>query len=349
MYQTETISLKTNFEEGIAKAAALIESGELVAFPTETVYGLGANALSDDAVKKIFKAKRRPADNPLILHVASIEQAETLGVINDDAKQLMEKFWPGPFTVVVRKKPIVPDLVTAGLDTVGIRMPKNKGILEVIKRTGLPIAAPSANLSGSPSPTEAFHVETDMTGRVPLILDGGHTEYGLESTVCDLTGETPLILRPGGVTAEQIKEAAGRVEISAHVLSPLASGEAAASPGMKYSHYAPKAQVIVVKGESENTAAYIRSRYEKDVKKGENPIIFCYKEDEPLYPGLNLIKQGERRDMNQVAQSLFKNLRDVDDKGYTKVYFEAVPETGIGLAVMNRIIRAAGFKLILVK
>ena len=349
MYRTEIINLKTDFEAGIQKAVQLIESGEVVAFPTETVYGLGANALSEEAVKRIFTAKGRPKDNPLIVHVASIEQAETLGEINDDARHLMETFWPGPFTAVVNKKAVIPDLVTAGLPTVGIRMPKNKGILEIIRRTGLPIAAPSANISGSPSPTEAYHVETDMMGRVPLILDGGHTEYGLESTVCDLTGETPLVLRPGGVTAEDIKEAAGRVEISAHVMLPLAEDDTAASPGMRYNHYAPKARVIVIKGSRENTAAYIKDRYQRDIAKGENPVIFCYQEDAVLYPGMNMLSQGINRDLHQVAQSLFRNLREADEKGYTKVYFEAVPETGIGLAVMNRIIRAAGFKLILVK
>jgi len=349
MYNTETINIKENFDEGIEKAIELIKANEVVAFPTETVYGLGGNAFSDDAVRRIFKAKGRPADNPLIVHVASIEQAEELGEINEEAKKMLDAFWPGPFTAVVKKKDIVPDLVTSGLPTIGIRMPKNPGILEVIKRTGLPIAAPSANISGSPSPTEAHHVETDLMGRIPLILDGGHTEYGLESTVCDLTGETPLVLRPGGITAEEIKEVAGMVEISASVLTPLSENEVASSPGMKYSHYAPKAEVIVLKGSKENTVAQIRKMYDKDILKNENPIIFCYKEDEKLFPDMNVLHQGENQNVHQVARTLFKNLREVDGKGYTKVYFQAVPETGIGLAVMNRIIRAAGFKLILVK
>jgi len=349
MYNTETINIKENFDEGIEKAIELIKANEVVAFPTETVYGLGGNAFSDDAVRRIFKAKGRPADNPLIVHVASIEQAEELGEINEEAKKMLDAFWPGPFTAVVKKKDIVPDLVTSGLPTIGIRMPKNPGILEVIKRTGLPIAAPSANISGSPSPTEAHHVETDLMGRIPLILDGGHTEYGLESTVCDLTGETPLVLRPGGITAEEIKEVAGMVEISASVLTPLSENEVASSPGMKYSYYAPKAEVIVLKGSKENTVAQIRKMYDKDILKNENPIIFCYKEDEKLFPDMNVLHQGENQNVHQVARTLFKNLREVDGKGYTKVYFQAVPETGIGLAVMNRIIRAAGFKLILVK
>ncbi len=347
MYKTETINIKKDFEAGIEKAVALIKADEVVAFPTETVYGLGANAFSEEAVKKIFKAKGRPADNPLIVHVADIAMAETLGEINDKARTLMEAFWPGPLTMVVKKKKGIPDIVTAGLDTIGIRMPKNPGILEVIKRTGFPIAAPSANISGSPSPTEAFHVETDMAGRIPLILDGGHTEYGLESTVCDLTGETPLVLRPGAVTAEDIKDAVGMVEISASVLLPLNEDETAASPGMKYAHYAPRAQVFVVKGPNESTVAQIKKMYAKDTQSGEKPIVFCYTSDKLLFSDMNVLAQG--RDVNEVAKTLFKNLREADANGYTIVYFQAVPETGIGLAVMNRIIRAAGFKLILVK
>ena len=349
MFKTQIINIKDNFDEGVEKAIEFIKAEEVVAFPTETVYWLGGNAFSEVAVKKIFKAKGRPQDNPLILHVASIEQAEELGYINDEARKMLEAFWPGPFTAVLKKKDIVPDLVTAGLSTVGIRMPKNPGILEIIKRTGFPIAAPSANISGSPSPTEAHHVETDLMGRVPLILDGGHTEYGLESTVCDLTKETPLVLRPGAVTAEEIKDIAGMVEISSSVLTPLNHGEQATSPGMKYSHYAPNAEVIVLKGTKENTIKHIKIMYDKDIEKGEKPIIFCYKEDEKLYDDRNVMHQGENQNVHEVARTLFKNLREVDGKEYTKVYFQAVPATGIGLAVMNRIIRAAGFKLILVK
>lgn len=349
MYKTEIIDIRQNFDEGIKKAIEFIKADELVAFPTETVYGLGANAYSDEAVKKIFKAKGRPQDNPLIVHVASIEQAEELGYINDEAKKMLEAFWPGPFTAVVEKKDKISDLVTSGLSTVGLRMPKNPGIIEVINRTGCPIAAPSANISGSPSPTEAFHVETDLMGRIPLILDGGHTEYGLESTVCDLTKETPLILRPGGITAEEIKQICGTVEISASVLTPLTDDERAASPGMKYAHYAPNAEVVVLEGTKENTINHIKKLYDKDIVKGEKPIIFCYKEDEKLFDDRNVMHQGQDQNVNQLARNLFKNLREVDEKAYTKVYFQAVPPTGIGLAVMNRIIRAAGFKLILVK
>ncbi|MEX1306945.1 MAG: L-threonylcarbamoyladenylate synthase [Eubacteriales bacterium] len=347
MYKTETINIKQDFEAGIEKAVALIKADEVVAFPTETVYGLGANAFSEEAVKKIFKAKGRPADNPLIVHVADIAQAETLGEINDKARTLMATFWPGPFTVVVKKKKGIPDIVTGGLDTIGLRMPKNPGILEIIKRSGCPIAGPSANISGSPSPTEAFHVETDMAGRIPLILDGGHTEYGLESTVCDLTGDTPLVLRPGAVTAEDIKEAAGMVEISSSVLLPLRENETAASPGMKYAHYAPSAQVFVVKGPKESTVAQIKKMYQQDIANGDKPLVLCYLSDKAFFEGMNVLTQG--RDVNEVAKKLFRNLREADADGYTTVYFQAVPETGIGLAVMNRIIRAAGFKLILVK
>ena len=190
-------------------------------------------------------------------------------------------------------------------------------------------------------------METDMAGRIPLILDGGHTEYGLESTVCDLTGETPLVLRPGAVTAEDIKEAVGMVEISASVLLPLSEDETAASPGMKYAHYAPSAQVFVVKGPEESTVAQIKKMYDKDIESGGKPLVLCYTSDRMLFEGMNVFSQG--RDVKELAKTLFKNLREADAHGYTTVYFQAVPETGIGLAVMNRIIRAAGFKLILVK
>lgn len=347
MFKTETIDIDQHFEEGIEKAVALLCADEVVAFPTETVYGLGANAFSESAVAKVFKAKGRPEDNPLIVHVSGIAHAEELGEVGELAKTLMQAFWPGPFTAVVQKKAGIPDIVTGGLHTIGLRMPKSQGILEIIKRTGFPIAAPSANLSGSPSPTEAFHVETDMSGRIPLILDGGHTEYGLESTVCDVTGEIPLVLRPGAVTAEQIKEVAGRVEIASSVLLPLIGDEQITSPGMKYTHYSPRAEVIVVKGPKESTVAEIRRMCGKTCEKGGRPIVLCTAMDARFFDGIDVLAQG--KDVNEVARTLFKNLRDADAKGYTTVYFQAVPETGIGLAVMNRIIRAAGFKLILVK
>jgi L-threonylcarbamoyladenylate synthase len=349
MYNTEIIDIKQDFERGVSRACELIKANELVAFPTETVYGLGANAFSKVAVEKIFKVKGRPQDNPLIVHVASIEQAKTLAHIDDEVEKILSEFWPGAFTAVLRKKDIVPDTVTAGLDTVGIRMPKNPGIIETIKRTGLPIAAPSANKSGSPSPTEAYHVEADLVGTLPLILDGGRSEFGIESTVCDLTQTTPLILRPGAVTAEQIKDFVGMVKISPHVLTPLSGADAPASPGMKYKHYAPHADVVVIKGSKDNTIAKIKALYDADKKNGETPVIFCYSEDANLFEGRSVTNQGKNQNVNDVAKNLFKNLRDIDNAGYTKVYFQAVPTSGIGLAVMNRIIRAAGFDLLLVK
>jgi len=205
MYKTKIIDLKEDFEAGVREAVNFIKNDELVAFPTETVYGLGANAFSDKAVERIFKAKGRPQDNPLIIHVDSIEMAEKLAYINDEAKRVLQEYWPGPFTAVLKKKDIVPDRVTAGLDSVGIRMPKNEAMLEVIKRTGCPIAAPSANKSGSPSPTEADHVETDLLGLLPLILDGGSCEYGVESTVCDLTKKVLLRVSKLRIIWEQLK------------------------------------------------------------------------------------------------------------------------------------------------
>lgn len=349
MYNTKTIDLSIDFENGVKQASNYIKKDELVAFPTETVYGLGANAFSGDAVAKIFKAKGRPQDNPLIVHVDSIEMASKLAYINDDARKILEEFWPGPFTAVLKKKDIVPAGVTAGLDSVGIRMPSSDAMLEVIKRTRCPIAAPSANKSGSPSPTEAYHVENDLVGRLPLILDGGSCKYGVESTVCDLTTHIPLVLRPGAITVEQIKELTGSVEVSPNILTPLLSNEKPTSPGMKYKHYAPHADVFVIKGEKKSLVAKTNEMYDEDIANGDKPVIFCFKKDVAYFGSRNVMIQGGNDNINEVAKYLFKNLRDIDNLGYTKVYFESLPTTGMGLAVMNRIIRAAGFKLILVK
>lgn len=336
------INLMEKPEEGIRQAAEVIKNGGIVAFPTETVYGLGADAQNPDAVKKIFEAKGRPQDNPLIVHIYRIEDVEQLAKeISPLAWNMMRKFWPGPFTAVLKKQDSVPDVVSGGLDTIGIRLPENKLARELIKESGKFIAAPSANLSGKPSPTEARHVYDDMKGRIPIILDGGSCEVGLESTVCDLTGEIPVILRPGGITPEMIEEEAGIVKISPAVLGGLKKGENAASPGMKYKHYAPKAKVLVARGNDINTIAKkIISRYDIDVRAKKRVAIICPESYERLY--------GTRKvfalDSQNPGKGLFSTLRHADEENIETIYFHAVREDGLGLAVMNRIIRAAEFR-----
>ena len=246
-------------ENEVEKAADIIKSGGLVAMPTETVYGLAANALDGKAVAKIFKAKGRPMDNPLIVHISDISQIYPLvREFPEKAKILAEKFWPGPFTIILPKSDIIPDEVSAGLDTVAIRFPSNK-IAQALISKSMPLAAPSANLSGSPSPTNARHVFDDMNGRINAIIDGGECEVGVESTVITLSTDTPRLLRPGGITVEQLRKAIGNVIIDDAVLNPLKSGEKAASPGMKYKHYAPKAHIILLEGSDSDFIKYVNS------------------------------------------------------------------------------------------
>lgn len=346
MMKTQIFDLKTEYEQGMDAAAKAIAEGRLAIFPTETVYGLGADALNGKAVSGIFAAKGRPQDNPLIVHIADMEQAEQAArEISPMARRLMKAFWPGPFTAVLKKASIIPDAVSAGLDTVGIRMPASEDARELIRRSGCMIAAPSANLSGKPSPTRASHCIEDMQGRVDVILDGGEADYGVESTVCDLTGEIPLILRPGGVTAEMIEKEVGAVEIAAAVLGGLKDGEKAASPGMKYTHYSPNAKVVIVEAETAgNLAICMNLLYDKDMESHQKPLILCGDASDKLF--------GERthrcigRDERAIAHSFFDALRRADEDGFDRIYFEATSTGGMGMAVMNRAIRAAGFDVI---
>jgi L-threonylcarbamoyladenylate synthase len=255
-------------DEAIEYAASLLKEGELVAFPTETVYGLGANALNDKAVLSIFKAKERPADNPLIVHITEREDLFPLCHPNEKALKLMDAFWPGPLTLLMKKTAAVPNVTTAGLDTVAIRMPSHPVARAPIKACGCPVAAPSANRSGRPSPTKAAHVMEDMAGRIPLILDGGPCDVGLESTVVDMTGEIPLVLRPGGVTPEMLFQAAGPVETARSILAPLKPGEAAPSPGMRHRHYAPKGTLTLVSGMPDNVITACKRLYDESVRIG---------------------------------------------------------------------------------
>ena len=330
--------------EAIREAAQLIRKGELVGMPTETVYGLGANALNEEAVKKIFEAKGRPGDNPLIVHVSCLAEIPPLvKEIPENAKRLMEAFWPGPMTLILPKSDLIPSCVSAGLDTVGIRLPASEAARDLIRESGCPIAAPSANRSGRPSPTTAQHVFEDMDGRILMILDGGDSEVGVESSVIDATGEVPVILRPGGITPEMVAEVLGSVAVDEHVMSPLAEGDIVRSPGMKYKHYAPKAKTVIFDGKAENVIAAICARYDEAEAAGETPAILGF--DEHDFGGRTRISLGSVKRPQEAAARLFAALRELDERGETVALCEAVEATGIGLAVMNRMGRAAGFDI----
>lgn len=322
-------------DASIRRAAALLRAGELVAFPTETVYGLGADALNGEAAARIFAAKGRPADNPLIAHIAG--ESGLAGLIAGEpcacARKLMRAFWPGPMTLIFPKSPRVPREVTAGLDTVAVRMPSHPVARALIRAAQTPIAAPSANRSGRPSPTTAAHVLEDMEGRIPLILDGGPCEVGLESTVVDVTGARPRILRPGGVTLEMLEGVVGDVDVDEGVLHQLQAGSQARSPGMKYKHYAPKGEVTIVTGP--RAAQEIARLY--DAADGRAAILAFSQAD-----------YGARRvyRLKNAPGELFAALRQLDEDGMETIYAEDVPTAGVGLAVMNRLMRAAAFRVV---
>ena len=342
---TQMINTEVQPEAGTNLGAELIRKGELVAFPTETVYGLGANGLNGEAVKKIFLAKGRPQDNPLILHVAKKSDVRALwNKIPALAQPLMDTFWPGPLTIIFERRSEVPDEVTAGLDTVAVRMPSDKTARMLIQKSGVPIAAPSANLSGRPSPTAAEHVLHDLDGLIPLILDGGECKYGVESTVISLAGK-PTILRPGAITREMLSAVIGEVEVSKSILSPLKSGEVAASPGMKYRHYAPNAAVTVVCGEPEAAARRINALYREAEIDKNNCEILATEQTKRYYKGKAYVVLGDRGKPETLCQSLFKALRSVDGEA-SCVFAEGIPPVDEGLAYMNRLLRAAGFNVI---
>ncbi|MBR2942384.1 MAG: threonylcarbamoyl-AMP synthase [Clostridia bacterium] len=331
-------------EESIALGGKILREGGLVGMPTETVYGLGANALDPRAVLSIFEAKGRPGDNPLIVHVSSIEEvAPLVREIPKAARKLMDAFWPGPMTLILPKADCIPREVSAGLDTVGVRLPASDAARALIHAAGCPVAAPSGNRSGRPSPTTAMHMLEDMDGRIPLILDGGACEVGVESSVIDATGETPIILRPGGITPEMVEAVLGRVEVDEHVMSPLEEGEAVRSPGMKYKHYAPKAKTVIFEGADADVIAAICARYDAAEKAGERVAILGF--DEHDFGARTRISLGHASCPQEAAARLFGALRELDERGETLALCEAVDMAGIGLAVMNRMGRAAAFDI----
>lgn len=342
---TEVFNAKTQKENGATVAGRVIRAGGLVVFPTETVYGLGANGLDGSAVSKIFEAKGRPGDNPLILHIAKKSDVKPLWKhIPDTARRLMDAFWPGPLTLVYLKSDLVPDEVSAGLDTVAVRMPEHKTALAVIRAAGVPIAAPSANLSGKPSPTRLEHTLEDMDGRADVIIDGGDCEIGVESTVLSLVGK-PTILRPGGITKEMLESVIGAVEVASAVLNPLGENETAASPGMKYRHYAPSCDVVVAVGSAKTAAGLICREYQKAEQEGRSCKIFATVQTKNYYKGKKYVIIGDRDMPQTLCASLFGALRDESDD--TDIIFaEGIPEDGQGLAYMNRLLRASGFTVL---
>lgn len=328
-------------EESIALAANLLRQGELVALPTETVYGIAADARNGEAVKKIFEAKGRPQDNPLIVHICGMEMLEGIvSEVPDRARKLADAFWPGPLTMVMPKGPEVSPVTCAGLDTVGVRMPSHPVVQAVIRASGVAFAAPSANLSGKPSPTNAADTLTDMDGRLPLILDGGESAVGVESTVVAVTGEHPMILRPGYVTREQMEQVLGeQVLISHAILEKLNDGEVARSPGMKYKHYAPKAEVTIVKGSF--------SAYTEYVSQHTAPGVWalCFDGEEAALP-VPCVSYGRENDGASEAHRLFTALRELDKNGARVVYARCPRSDGVSMAVYNRLIRAAAFRVV---
>ncbi len=325
-------------EASLSLAAEILKAGGTVGIPTETVYGLAASAFSDEAVAKIFAAKGRPQDNPLIVHISDVKMLFTIAKeIPDVVFRLAEKFWPGPLTLVLKKGDKVCESVSAGLQTVAVRMPSNETARDLIDISGLPLAAPSANLSGSPSPTKATHVVSDLKGKIDAVLMGEDCTVGVESTVISLVTSPPRLLRPGAVTVEQLKEFLPDLVIDPAVLNELEKGQAAASPGMKYKHYAPKKQVFLVEGESGAFCDYVNQK--------TDAVALCF-EDEAEKITTEKIVYGSSNNAETLAKNLFDALRRVDESAAKEAYVHAPQKTGVGLAVYNRLIRAAGFKVI---
>lgn len=327
----------------IETAAAIIKSGGLVGIPTETVYGLGANGLNPLAVRSIFQAKGRPQDNPLILHIPDASWLETYCEdIPESAWRLAKRFWPGPLTMILPRKPLVPDVVTAGLDTVGMRCPAHSMCRDIIAAAGVPVAAPSGNTSGRPSPTTARHMLDDMDGKIDAILDGGDCQVGVESTIVDLTCRPPRLLRPGGIPLEELLDLLPDIELDPAVVRQMAEGEKPRAPGMKYRHYAPRAPVTVVKGSPVRSAEYILDHLTDSSWEG----VICFNEFAHWYPGYLVEQLGGAVDTWEQARRLFRALRAMDEAGVKHIWAQCPDDTGMGLAVVNRLSKASGFHIV---
>lgn len=337
----QTILLSAQDAQTPVLAARLIKCGELVAIPTETVYGLGADGLNETAVAKIFAAKGRPQDNPLILHICGAEQMELFcHHIPQKAYDLAEAFWPGPLTIVLPARSIVPRRTTGGLDTVAVRCPDNAVTRQIIRLSGVPIAAPSANISGKPSTTTAQHVLHDHDGKIAAIVDGGPCRVGVESTIVDLTEQRPRLLRPGGITPEQLMDVLGDLVVDKAVTAQIDKDAVVKAPGMKYRHYAPSEPVVIVSGSREKAAEYIRRHF----TPGDR--VLCFQEELPLYTGCDPLSYGQEADVNTLSAGLFAALRELDDPSIHQVYARCPVGGGVAYAVQNRLKKAAAFHIV---
>ena len=345
---TTIIRMDEPEDERIEEAAEIIRNGGLVAFPTETVYGLGANGLNADAAMKIYSAKGRPSDNPLIIHISNLDMLEDLvKEVPKVAKKLIEEFWPGPMTLIFKKSDIVPSQTTGGLDTVAVRFPKHPIAQALIEKAGVGIAAPSANLSGRPSPTCGYHVIEDMNGRIDMIIDGGKIEMGLESTIIDVTGEVPTILRPGFITQEMLEDILDEVKTDGGLLKKPDKDFRPKAPGMKYRHYAPKAEFIMFRGESKKVEERILSEVQKNL--GKKIGIMTVDEHMNYFENLEdveLISLGSISDEKKIASNIFDALRRFDSMDVEIIFGEAFSQENIGFAIMNRLTKAAGYNII---
>ncbi|MDO5714110.1 MAG: L-threonylcarbamoyladenylate synthase [Tissierellia bacterium] len=345
--ETEILHISSTMDtDKIKKAANALQEGKLVVFPTETVYGLGADGRYQETVDKIFKAKGRPGDNPLILHVGREEQVEELVLeIPQAAKDCMIMFWPGPLTIIFNKNPDVPENVTAGLDTVAIRMPSHPIAEAILKEANIPVAAPSANVSGRPSPTKVDHVKEDLMGKVDMIVDGGITDVGIESTVLDVTVDPPMVLRPGSVTVEELKVLLGDVRMDEGLIQAH-SKKLPKSPGQKYKHYAPKAECVLFGGNLSNVAKEVNRRIKENPHKKIG--VMATTETIEMYQGADLLlNMGSRTDLREVAHNIFDQLRYCDEEGMDYIYIEGFELTGMGAGIMNRLLKACGGKVVL--
>jgi len=339
---TKVIPINENLNKNtLEEIGECLRRGGLVVMPTETVYGLAANAYDDDAVSNIFKVKGRPQDNPLIVHIADLDELERLCCdIPQSAYKLAKMYWPGPLTMVLKSKNILSKSISAGLDTVAVRMPSNEVARAIIKASKVPIAAPSANISGRPSPTEVIHCINDLNEKVDYIVDGGRCNVGVESTVVDLSGATPCLLRPGGITYEQLTEVLGKVDISSAVTGSLMNSPVR-SPGMKYRHYAPNTKVVIIRGDKDKAAEYVLKQSEK-----QSVGVLCFDEEKVFFHNAKVITYGRMDDPQQLAQNLFSKLRQVDGLNVDIVFARCPEGDGIYRAVENRLKKAAGFNII---
>ena len=341
-----TIDHKAMDEAVLQEAGTIIKNGGLVAFPTETVYGLGGDALNKESSRKIYAAKGRPSDNPLIVHICSMDALKPIvEEIPETVERLADAFWPGPLTIIMKKSQLVPKETTGGLETVAVRMPSHPVALKFIEYAGGYVAAPSANVSGRPSPTKAKYVVEDMSGRIEMILDGDGIDIGLESTIVDMTSDVPMILRPGYITREMLEKVLGEVAVDKTILD-INCKEPPKAPGMRYRHYAPKAQLTIVEGNSANTIATINEFTREAHEKGEKVGIIGTEETKALYIGDSIKSVGKRRDEEAIARTLYTILREFDDEDVNVIYSESFAECNMGQAIMNRLLKAAGHQII---